>query len=58
MEVSGQLHISASLLPNGESPVPVRNYIGGWVGSRAIFDVEIKRKIHIEDRNVSIRVID
>jgi hypothetical protein len=43
MEVSGQLHTPAALLPGKESLVPIK--IGGWVGPRAVLDAMVKRKI-------------
>jgi hypothetical protein len=39
MEVSGQLHAPAALLP-GKQPL-----VGGWVGSKADLDAVVKRKI-------------
>jgi hypothetical protein len=44
MEVSGQLHIPAVLTPGKELADTHR--IVGWVGSRAILDAVVKRKIH------------
>jgi hypothetical protein len=41
MEVSGQLHAPAALLPGKEPLVP----IGGWVGPRAVLDAVMERKI-------------
>jgi hypothetical protein len=41
MEVSGQLHTLAAFTP-GEEP-PITHWIGGWVGTRAILDVVVKR---------------
>jgi hypothetical protein len=43
MEVSGQLHAPAALLPRKEPPAT--HWIGGWVGPRAVLDVVVKRKI-------------
>jgi hypothetical protein len=43
MEVSGQLHTPAALLP-GKEP-PGTHWIGGWVGPRAGLDAMVKRKI-------------
>jgi hypothetical protein len=43
MEVSGELHAPAALLP-GKEP-PNTHWIGGWVGPRAILDAVVKRKI-------------
>jgi hypothetical protein len=39
MDVSGQLHDPAALLP-GKEPL-----IGGWVGPSAVLDAVVKRKI-------------
>jgi hypothetical protein len=36
MEVSGQLHASAGLIPRERAPVT--HWIGGWVGPRAILN--------------------
>jgi hypothetical protein len=41
MEVSGQLHASAGLLPGTASRT---HWIGGWVGPRAGLDAVVKRK--------------
>jgi hypothetical protein len=43
MEVSGQLHAPAALLPEKE-PL-VTHWIAGWVGPRAVLDAVVKRKI-------------
>jgi len=43
MEVSGQLHATAALLP-GKDPAGTR-WIGGWVDPRAGLDTVAKRKI-------------
>jgi hypothetical protein len=43
MEVSGQLHALAAL-PPGKDP-PLTHWIGGWVGTRAVTDAVVKRKI-------------
>jgi hypothetical protein len=43
MEVSGQLHAPTALLLRERAPATQR--IGGWVGSRAILDAVVKRKI-------------
>jgi hypothetical protein len=43
MEVSGQLHAPAALLPMERAPGT--NWIGGWVGPRAVLDEVVKRKI-------------
>jgi hypothetical protein len=43
MEVSGQLHAPATLLP-GKSP-PGTLWVGGWVGPRASLAAVKKRKI-------------
>jgi hypothetical protein len=43
MEVSGQLHDPAALLPGKEPLVP--HWIGGWVGPRAVLNAVVKRKI-------------
>jgi hypothetical protein len=48
MEVSGQLHVSASL-PQGKSPGT--HWIGGWVSPRAVLDAVVKRKIPISYRD-------
>jgi hypothetical protein len=45
MEVSGQLHAPATLLP-GKEP-PGTHWIGGWVGPRAGLDMVEKRKFSI-----------
>jgi hypothetical protein len=42
MEVSGQLHAPAALPPGR---APGTNWIGGWVGPRAVLDAVVKRKI-------------
>jgi hypothetical protein len=42
MEVSGQLHTPAALPPGR---APSTNWIGGWVGPRAVLDAVVKRKI-------------
>jgi hypothetical protein len=42
MEVSGQLHAPAALPPGKETRVPIG---GGWIGSRAVLDAVVKRKI-------------
>jgi hypothetical protein len=44
MEVSGQLHTPAAL-PLEKFPSPVTNWIGDWVGPRAVLDAVEKRKI-------------
>jgi hypothetical protein len=41
MDVNGQLHAPATLLPGKE----VTYWIGGWVGPKAILDAAVKRKI-------------
>jgi hypothetical protein len=43
MEVSGQYHVPAALLPGKESPFI--HWIGGWVGPRGVLDAVVKRKI-------------
>jgi hypothetical protein len=43
MEVSGQLHVPAALLPKERAPGT--HWIGGWVGPRAVRDAVVKRKI-------------
>jgi hypothetical protein len=43
MEVSGQFHAPAALLP-GET-APGTHCIGGWVEPRAVLDAVVKRKI-------------
>jgi len=43
MEVSGQLHDPAALLPRERAPCT--HWIGGWVGPRAVLDAMVKRKI-------------
>jgi hypothetical protein len=43
MEVSGQLHTPAALPPRERAPDT--HLIGGWVGSRAVLDAVVKRKI-------------
>jgi hypothetical protein len=43
MEVSGQFHVPAALLPRKEPPDTHR--IGGWVGLRASLEAVVKRKI-------------
>jgi hypothetical protein len=43
MDVSGQLHAAATLLP-GER-VPTIPWTEGWVGLRAGLDMVVKRKI-------------
>jgi hypothetical protein len=43
MEVSGQLHASATLSP--EESAPGTYWIGDWVGPRAGLDAVEKRKI-------------
>jgi hypothetical protein len=43
MEVSGQPHAPAALFPRKEPPGT--HWIGGWVGSRAVLDAVVKRKI-------------
>jgi len=46
MEVSGQLHAPAALLPRKESPGT--HWIGGWVGPRAgILTVTYPSQDHI-----------
>jgi hypothetical protein len=52
MEVSGQLHAPAAL-PQGKSPGT--HWIGGWVGSRAILDAVVKRKISSSRRESNPR---
>jgi hypothetical protein len=43
MEVSGQFHVPAALHPGKE---PSDTYwIGRWVGTRAVLDAVVKRKI-------------
>jgi hypothetical protein len=42
MEVSGQLHTLAALLPGKE---PHTHCIGGWMYPRAVLDAMVKRKI-------------
>jgi hypothetical protein len=43
MQVSGQLHASAALPPEKETPGT--HWIGDWVGLRAVLDAVLKRKI-------------
>jgi hypothetical protein len=43
MEVSGQFHTPAALLPRERAPGT--HWIGGWVGPRASLDTVVKRKI-------------
>jgi hypothetical protein len=43
MEVSDQLHAPAALPPWERAPGT--NWIGGWVGSRAVLNAVVKRKI-------------
>jgi hypothetical protein len=43
MEVSGQLHALAALPPRDKAPGT--HWIGGWLGSRAVLDAVVKRKI-------------
>jgi hypothetical protein len=43
MEVSGQLHAPAALPPRERNPGT--HWIGGWVGTRAVLDAVVKRKI-------------
>jgi hypothetical protein len=43
MEVSGQLHAPAALLPGKEHLIHI--LIGGWVGPRTVLDAVVKRKI-------------
>jgi hypothetical protein len=43
MEVSGQLHAPTAL--NSRKKAPGTHWIGGWVGSRAVLDAVVKRKI-------------
>jgi len=50
MEVSGQLHAPAALLPRKE---PL--WMGGWVGPRAGLDTVVKRKIPSLCRNSNLR---
>jgi hypothetical protein len=45
MEVSGQLHAPAAFTPRERAPDT--HWIGGWVGSRAVLDAVVKRKISI-----------
>jgi hypothetical protein len=44
MELSDQLHTPGALPPGKELLVPI-GWIGGWVGSRAVLDAVVKRKI-------------
>jgi hypothetical protein len=53
MEVSGELHAPAALTP-GEEP-PGTNWIGGWVGPRAVLDAVLKRKIPSPRRESKLR---
>jgi hypothetical protein len=43
MEVSGELHAPATLLPVKEPPVTI--VLGGWVGSRVGMDTVEQRRI-------------
>jgi hypothetical protein len=43
MELSGQLHAPAALTPKERAPG--NHWIGGWVGTRAVLDAVVKRKI-------------
>jgi hypothetical protein len=43
LEVSGQLHSPAALPPRERAPDT--QWIGGWVGPRAVLDTVVKRKI-------------
>jgi hypothetical protein len=52
MEMSGQLHVPASLPPGKE---PVTHWIGGWGGPRAVLDAAVKRKIHSPRRESNPR---
>jgi hypothetical protein len=48
MEVSDQLHALDTLPPGCFTPserVPGTHWIGGWVGSRAVLGMVVKRKI-------------
>jgi hypothetical protein len=57
MEVSGQLHAPATLPPEKEPPDT--QWIGGWVGPRAVLDAVFKRKIPSPRResNPSSRIV-
>jgi hypothetical protein len=48
MEVSGQLH------PQVKTP-PGTQWIGGWVGPKAVLDTVVKRKIHSPRRESNPR---
>jgi hypothetical protein len=50
MEVGVQLHTPATL-PPGKEP----HWIGGWVGSRAVLDWVVKRKIPSPRRESNLR---
>jgi hypothetical protein len=43
MEVSGQLHAPAALLPKERGHGT--HWIGGWVGPRAVLEAVVKREI-------------
>jgi hypothetical protein len=55
MEVSGQLHAPAAL-PQGKSPCYPLDRRGGWVGTRAILDTVVKRKILSPRRESNPRI--
>jgi hypothetical protein len=54
MEVSGQLHVPAALLPRDRDPGT--DWIGGWVGPRAVLDAVMKLKIHSPCRESNLRI--
>jgi hypothetical protein len=43
MEVSGQIHALAALIPKEKAPGT--HWIGGWVDPRAVPDAVVKKKI-------------
>jgi hypothetical protein len=55
MEVSGQLHSPAALPPRERAPRT--NWIGGWVGLRAVLDAVVKRKIPSPSRESNPRTL-
>jgi hypothetical protein len=52
MDVGGQLHAPAALPPER---APGTHWVGGWMGSRAVLDTVVKRKISSSCRETNPR---
>jgi hypothetical protein len=55
MEVSGQLHASAELLPGKEPPVGGTHVV--VVGTRASLDAVLKREMYLRQNRTSVSLV-